>query len=606
MARNAVARAATLRWVVIAFAITFVAERYGLFDLLELRTYDLRARGVSAGEAEASPLLALVSLSEGDETPPEFYGALLARLRDAGCLGVFFAVRFQGGSSRAGPWPDVGIPVYVIRPYTRVNNAPRDEAPWVGGAERLPPYVVGANLITAFSGLVADPLDGVYRRAQAHVAYGIQREARHSLELHFAAAALGVGVDSLVVPTDQRGAALLPRPPSGISTVPASDVLAVDAVGLDGRWAVVGFDEMQGAGRAGTPYGPSNAFRARAAVINGILTGSLTRPRSHLVSGIVFLVWAAVFAGAGVYFRSRMSSSLGLIAFVGAAWVVHCAACYVAMPEVWVPLVSPLVGMLFAVLAWALSMNSTRATLAERRAMQAEREASFGIMSAQVRHEVRNLLNSIRAPAEMVRNNFTKGDPLGLAADHGALAAEMDVVVSRVTQLADMVENELTYFHPDTFQFEATDLWTIAMDAREALADDLAAGDVTVTTDAADARPMVMADPAKMRVVFVNLIRNAMQAMPDGGALRLAFSTQPAPRPRASVLVQDNGIGIDSERVEQLFEPFHTTKARGLGLGLFNVNHIVTTHSGEIRAHGAPGEGATFEVLLPVVGEEGA
>ena len=426
------------------------------------------------------------------------------------------------------------------------------------------------------------------------------------MELHFAAAALGVAVDSLAAPTDQRGVALLPRLPSGIATARASDVLVGKATSLDGRWAVVGFDEMQDAGRARTPYGTSNAFRARAAIINGILTESLTRPRSSLVSGLVFVVWAVVFAGAGVYFRSRMSSSLGLMAFVGAAGVIHCAACYVAMPELWAPLVSPLVGMLLVGLAWALSMNATRATLAERRAMQVEREASFGIMSAQVRHEVRNLLNSIRAPAEMVRNNFTKGDPLGLATDHDALAAEMDVVVSRVTQLADMVENELTYFHPDTFQFEATDLWTIAMDARKALADDLDAANVAVTTDVTDARPVVRADPAKMRVVFVNLIRNAMQAMPDGGDLRLAYSTEPAPRPRASVLVQDNGIGIDSERVEQLFEPFHTTKARGLGLGLFNVNHIVTTHSGEIRAHGAPGEGATFEVFIPVVSEEGA
>jgi signal transduction histidine kinase len=111
---------------------------------------------------------------------------------------------------------------------------------------------------------------------------------------------------------------------------------------------------------------------------------------------------------------------------------------------------------------------------------------------------------------------------------------------------------------------------------------------------------MAMVDPAKMRVVFVNLIRNAMQAMPDGGDLHLAYATVSSPQPRVSVQVQDNGIGIDSERVEQLFEPFHTTKARGLGLGLFNVNHIVATHSGEIRAHGAPGEGATFEVLVPV------
>jgi signal transduction histidine kinase len=109
-----------------------------------------------------------------------------------------------------------------------------------------------------------------------------------------------------------------------------------------------------------------------------------------------------------------------------------------------------------------------------------------------------------------------------------------------------------------------------------------------------------MADPAKMHVAFVNLIRNAVQAMPDGGDLRLEYGTATAPRPGVFVRVSDTGVGIDTSRLEQLFEPFYTTKARGLGLGLFNVNHIVTTHSGQIRAYGAVGGGATFEVFLPV------
>ncbi|MEO2003693.1 MAG: ATP-binding protein, partial [Candidatus Poribacteria bacterium] len=251
-------------------------------------------------------------------------------------------------------------------------------------------------------------------------------------------------------------------------------------------------------------------------------------------------------------------------------------------------------------MAWTLSLNVARATLAERRAMQVEREAAFGVMSAQVRHEVRNLLNSIRGPAEMVRTNFLRGDPLKLAGDHDALVTEMDVIVSRVTQLSDMIDNELTYFHPNTFQLEPQDLWDIAMEARDTLSDDLRDANVTVDAQAPPKRPTVMADPAKMHVAFMNLIRNAVQAMPDGGDLRLEYGTATAPRPGVFVRVSDTGVGIDTSRLEQLFEPFYTTKARGLGLGLFNVNHIVTTHSGQIRAYGAVGGGATFEVFLPV------
>ena len=589
----------------ICFAITLVSEWYGLFDLLELKTYDARASARASAGPKASPLLALVAYDARTEEmlgsyPPAAHAWLLEKLRDAGCRGVFFALRFHRDDSAAEPWPDVGFPVHIIRPYTRVNGAPRAGVPWVGGAAPLPDYVYGADQATSFSRLMASPTDGVYRRSQAHVAYGFARDPQHSLELLFAADALGVEPDALAAPTDARGALMIPRLPDDLPVISAADVLLGAPAALRGRWAVVGFDGTQDPGRMLTPFGSSTAYHARAAVLNGIMTRSLTPPRSRLSSAMLFLAWAAAFTAAGVFFRARSSGTWALTTFVVVAVAVQVAIAYALMPTVWIPMVSPIVGMVLTGVAWVLSMNGARATLAERRAMQAEREAAFGVMSAQVRHEVRNLLNSIRAPAEMVRNNFSRGDPLGLAEDHDELVTEMDVVISRVTQLSDMVENELTYFHPNTFQLQPSDLWDIAMDARETLADDLREAKITVTADASPGRPTIMADPPKMRVAFVNLIRNAIQAMPDGGSLSMEFGSETAPRPGVHVRVTDTGIGIDAERVEQLFEPFHTTKARGLGLGLFNVNHIVTTHSGEIRAHGSPGQGATFEVFVPV------
>ncbi|MBT3265815.1 CHASE2 domain-containing protein [Candidatus Poribacteria bacterium] len=605
MARKVDTRARILRWVLICFAATLVAEWYGLFDLLELKTYDSRARTRGSAGGEASPLLALVPYDEAAEEilgpyPPDAHAALLGKLRDAGCLGVFLALRFQTDDDDAIPWPDVGIPVYVIRPYTRVHEAGRTGVPWVGGAATLPGYVSGAKPIVSFSRLVASASDGFYRRSQAHVAYGFARDPQHSLEVQFAAAALGVDADTIPLPTDARGAVMIPALPDGLPVVSAYDVMVGAPTALQGRWAVVGFDGTQDAARMRTPFGPSTAYQARAAVVNGILTSGLTPPRGRLATAILFLAWAGVFVAVGFAFRARVSGTGTLALSVAAAVTGHVCLAYALIPTVWLPIVSPIVGMVLTGVAWVLSMNGARATLAERRAMQAEREAAFGVMSAQVRHEVRNLLNSVRAPAEMVRNNFSRGDPLGLAEDHDELVTEMDVVISRVTQLSDMVENELTYFHPNTFQLQPADLWDIAMDARDTLADDLREAKITVTADAAPGRPTVMADPPKMRVAFVNLIRNAIQAMPDGGALSIEFGAVTAPQPGVHVRVTDTGIGIDSERVAQLFEPFHTTKARGLGLGLFNVNHIVRTHSGEIRAHGAPGQGATFEVFIPV------
>lgn len=612
MARKPHARAPIFRWVLVAFAVTFVAEWYGLLDLLELRTYDVRVRARAAVGAAESPLLALVAYDAPADRlfgpypyPPAVYGALLDKLKDAGCLGVFLALRFPSEYSGAEAWRDVGIPVYVVRPYTETIETRRDRAPWVGGAEPLPAYVHGVHPVTSFSRLVPSPIDGVYRHGQAYVAYGLDRSVKHSLELLFAADALGVEANALDLHTDARGAVMIPPLPAGMPVLSVADVMqphppADVKAGLKGRWAVVGFDGIQDAGSVRTPFGPQTAFRVRASVINGVLTGGLTRPRSPLSIAAPFLAWVAVFMFVGGRLRGRPASAWTVAVCVACAIALHVAAAYLLMPGVWIPLVSPVAGMVSTGMAWTLSLNAARATLAERRALQVEREAAFGVMSAQVRHEVRNLLNSIRGPAEMVRTNFSRGDPLGMTGDHDALVAEMDVIVSRVTQLSDMVENELIYFHPNTFQLEPQDLWDIAMDARETLDDDLRAAKVTVAADAPPVRPTVMVDPAKMRVAFVNLIRNAVQAMPDGGEIGLEYGTVTAPRPGVFVRVSDTGVGIDADRLERLFEPFYTTKARGLGLGLFNVNHIVTTHSGQIRAYPAPGGGATFEVFLPV------
>ena len=189
---------------------------------------------------------------------------------------------------------------------------------------------------------------------------------------------------------------------------------------------------------------------------------------------------------------------------------------------IWLPAAPICAALLGAAAIWSFSVNTARARIVERRALRAEREAAFGVMTSQVRHEIRNLLNSIRSPAEMLQRNFERGDPLNLAAEPEKIVSEMNMIMSRVTELSDMVENELNYLRDKTFRFVETDIWAIVQEARAAIEHDLEAQGVSVQEEAPETRRPVMADPEKLRAAFVNLIRNAG----PGDAERRMFAPQ--------------------------------------------------------------------------------
>jgi len=115
--------------------------------------------------------------------------------------------------------------------------------------------------------------------------------------------------------------------------------------------------------------------------------------------------------------------------------------------------------------------------------------------------------------------------------------------------------------------------------------------------------PLVQGDPDALRKVFLNLLLNALQAMPDGGELALTVGV---PTLRAAdsaqwveVAIADTGHGIEPEELEKIFDPFYTTKSDGTGLGLAISHRIVERHDGELEVDSEPGRGTTFVIRLP-------
>lgn len=116
-----------------------------------------------------------------------------------------------------------------------------------------------------------------------------------------------------------------------------------------------------------------------------------------------------------------------------------------------------------------------------------------------------------------------------------------------------------------------------------------------------DGTPSASGDPGQMQIVFGNLLRNARDAMPEGGQLRVAI----VPDGNAvAVTVADTGVGIAREDLNRIMEPLYSTKARGLGLGLAIARSILDKHRATLRVSSEPGAGSTFTVRLPAADDD--
>ena len=242
--------------------------------------------------------------------------------------------------------------------------------------------------------------------------------------------------------------------------------------------------------------------------------------------------------------------------------------------------------------------------LTQKQLVQSEKKAVYGEMAKLVRHEIRNFLDSIRRPAEMVRNNFQKSDPLGMREQPEKIINEMDIIIQRVMRLNDMVENELSFFQNKNYNFGMHNLADIANATLDILKPAIQKYNIEYLVEIDQNLPSILVDADKLQIAFMNLIKNACQAMPEGGKLLIeaTYHTDKRNEKNSIVVIKfhDTGVGIRAEYTDRIFEPLYTTKARGLGVGLANAKNIVEAHEGEITVERSePGVGTTFKVTIP-------
>jgi two-component system NtrC family sensor kinase len=187
------------------------------------------------------------------------------------------------------------------------------------------------------------------------------------------------------------------------------------------------------------------------------------------------------------------------------------------------------------------------------------------------------------------------------------LARYLSIVDSEIERIAAIVKRMRDFYRPARRAMEPTDLHGVLAGVLELSSKQLQHGDVTVERHWATDLPIVQANPDHLRQVFLNLVLNALDAMPEGGRLRIA--TGPAEmrgegdqrQQAVRVVFSDTGVGMSQEAQARLFEPFFTTKPHGTGLGLSIIYQIIQAHSGQIEVESQEGEGTTFTILLPAV-----
>ena len=225
---------------------------------------------------------------------------------------------------------------------------------------------------------------------------------------------------------------------------------------------------------------------------------------------------------------------------------------------------------------------------AEANVRRNERLAALGQLTAGLAHELRNPLGTMKASAELLARSVPEDSPVARELA-GYIAQEVDRLNALITRFLD-------FSRPLELRLERTDLHEVLDRAAAELARHQPPFEISIHRNySPDVKPFAL-DPVLLERVFYNLLLNAAQASPPGSLVTLKTRAYDS---TVEASVTDRGHGIEPAQIENIFNPFFTTKPNGVGLGLAVVNRIVAEHGGRMAVESAPGEGSIFRVLLP-------
>lgn len=227
----------------------------------------------------------------------------------------------------------------------------------------------------------------------------------------------------------------------------------------------------------------------------------------------------------------------------------------------------------------------------EEKVRRAEKLAAIGRLAAGVAHEIRNPLSSIRGFAQFLRQSL-KDNPRELEYAQ-TMVAEVDRINRVVTDL-------LTFAGPSKAEPVPTDITEIVEHCVRLVQVDSESRNIEIRLNAFDLSKIPL-DSNQITQALLNLLLNAMQSVEPGGTIEIGAALKPS-EARLEIWVEDNGTGIEHDKLDKIFDPFYTTRSKGTGLGLTIVHKIVENHQGQIRVESPPvgkSKGCRFTLSLP-------
>lgn len=215
-------------------------------------------------------------------------------------------------------------------------------------------------------------------------------------------------------------------------------------------------------------------------------------------------------------------------------------------------------------------------------------------LAAGVAHELGNPLNSLGIRLQIMKRKLKKYE---LAEEQrGELEQNIGIIEQEVTRLDTIVRNFLSAVRPEHLEVTNVDLREILKASLEFMQVEIESHQIKIELSLPETMPTLSGDSGQLTQAFYNIIKNAIQAMPDGGLLAIDCT---ADDNYVHIKFTDSGKGLSDEDISRIMEPYYTTKSSGTGLGLLIVDRIVRAHGGMLGIDGQQGKGASFTISLP-------
>ena len=614
----------------------FVVRDFDLIHLIELKALDTRLHLITP--TQPHPKLRIITIDEQSQSengigplPWEayIYQSLIDSISSAQAIALIMRFNREWGVETDNNDQPIDN-LFLIRTYIEHNQS-TNSLPLVSSWAQLPNSFARLAEQPNFSRHHRGATDGIYRSAQLVVTEHSPHQYHYALEIHLLCRALGLSTNEIKLQHSWwRGHFLQIQAKSAPITIP----IDIDGrcffphLGTHHRYPTDSFIEVLqspqfdrkfadkvvliGAASTNQPTGQTavglvSALSLRANLMNALLWQRYVWQMTPLMTIVYFAIFAIivfVMAGWSYHLDQQRLFAVGLAVLLITHWVF--AVSILVVFQVWVNITATslailstglLTMLLLGYLRLCLTLTQLQAT--QQQLIRSEKEATFGIMAARVRHEFRNALNLVQAPLEMIRNNFRKGDPLKFRQKPDLIVSEMDSAIIALAKLDQMIDQDLSFFHNQRLDLTSCHLPPIIRSAVEATRSLIEANAVQLKLNWPEDLPAIAVDQNQLQLVLINLIRNACQSMLTGGILTLSVAQQPKPS-QFRISIRDTGSGISPQDLNRIFEAFYTTKPKGLGLGLLNAKNIIEAHGGEIAVASQVGQGTEFTICLNV------